>query len=219
MPTPPPITAYPISIALVENDALLRQLLCEYLGRQAEFMCSIVVGSFEELWEELGWALPPRVVLLDLDLPGAGGLHGVPALRKRLPEADIILQTMHDDPAYLGQGLRAGATGYMVKNTTSLPQYKQLIFDVLNTGAAPAAPWSPAPPPYAAPGTGTTSCYLSSREQSVLNHLLNGLSNKEVAAALALSPETVHTYVKRLYSKLQVNSRSQLLSRAAKGVL
>ncbi|RTQ50772.1 response regulator transcription factor [Hymenobacter gummosus] len=211
--------AFPISLAIVEDDARVRDLLREYLCRQPEFACAIVTGSMEEFWQELALSLPPRVILLDVSLPGQTGLQALPLLRKRLPEADIILQTMHDDPVRIYEALRAGATGYIIKNATSLPQYRQAILDVLQGGAALSPSVARKALAHFQPAPSQQPALLSVREQQVLQPLLDGLSEKQVAARLTLSPDTVHTYVKRLYEKLRVSSRSELLSRAAKGHL
>jgi len=212
-------SAFPIALAIVEDDARVRGLLHEYLGYQAEFTCSIVVDSVEALWAELELSLPPRVVLLDVSLPGQSGIQALPALKKRLPLADIILQTMHDDPDRIYQALRAGATGYVIKNATSLPQYKQAILDVLSGGAALSPSVARKALQHFQPAPSQQPALLSAREQEVLHLLVDGLSEKQIAARLALAPDTVHTYVKRLYEKLRVRSRSELLSRAMKGDL
>jgi len=219
MPTPPAVSAYPISLAIVEDDARVRGLLQEYLCYQPEFNCPIVVDSVEALWQELELSMAPRVILLDVSLPGQTGIEALPELKKRLPNTDIILQTMHDDPTRIFQALRAGATGYVIKNATSLPQYKQAILDVLNGGAALSPSVARKALNHFQPAPSQQPKLLSEREQEVLKHLVDGLSEKQVAAELSLSPDTVHTYVKRLYEKLQVRSRSELLSRAAKGDL
>jgi DNA-binding NarL/FixJ family response regulator len=211
--------AFPIALAIVEDDARVRDLLREYLCRQPEFTCPIVADSMEEFWEELALSLPPRVILLDVSLPGQTGLQALPLLKKRLPGADIILQTMHDDPTRIYEALRAGATGYVIKNATSLPQYKQAILDVLQGGAALSPSVARKALQHFQPAPSQQPALLSAREQQVLQSLLDGLSEKQVAARLSLSPDTVHTYVKRLYDKLRVSSRAELLSRAAKGDL
>lgn len=213
------MTAFPIILAIVEDDARVRELLHDYLSYQPEFSCAIVVDSIEALWQELEVSLPPRVLLLDVSLPGQSGIAALPALRKRLPHTDIILQTMHDDPERIYQALRAGATGYVIKNATSLPQYKQAILDVLGGGAALSPSVARKALQHFQPAPSQQPGLLSAREQEVLQALLEGLSEKQVAARLTLSPDTVHTYVKRLYEKLRVNSRAELLSRAAKGDL
>ncbi|MDO7845076.1 response regulator transcription factor [Hymenobacter sp. M29] len=217
-----PVSAHPIfpvALAIVEDDARVRELLREYLCHQPEFSCPIVVGSVEELWEELELSLVPRVILLDVSLPGQTGLQALPELRKRLPGTDVILQTMHDDPDRIYQALRAGATGYVIKNATSLPQYKQAILDVLAGGAALSPSVARKALLHFQPAPSQQPELLSAREQEVMQLLVDGLSEKQVAARLTLSPETVHTYVKRLYGKLQVRSRGELLARAAKGDL
>jgi DNA-binding NarL/FixJ family response regulator len=213
------LPAFPIRLAIVEDDARVRELLREYLCYQPEFTCPIVVDSIEALWQELDLSLAPRVILLDVSLPGQTGLQALPELKKRLPGTDIILQTMHDDPERIFQALRAGATGYVIKNATSLPQYKQAILDVLNGGAALSPSVARKALQHFQPQPSQQPGLLSAREQEVLQALTEGLSEKQVAARLILSPDTVHTYVKRLYEKLRVNSRSELLSRAAKGDL
>lgn len=210
---------FPISLAIVEDDPRVRGLLREYLSFQPEFTCTIVVDSVEALLVELEMGLPPRVILLDVSLPGQSGLQALPILRKRLPGADIIIQTMHDDPDRILQALRAGATGYVVKNATPLPQYKQAILDVLAGGAALSPSVARKALAHFAPVPSQQPDLLSERERQVLEGLVDGLSEKQVASRLTLSPDTVHTYVRRLYEKLRVNSRAELMGRAARGEL
>ena len=212
-------SAFPIALAIVEDDARVRELLRDYLCHQPEFTCPIVVDSIEALCQELDLSLAPRVILLDVSLPGQTGIQALPALRKHLPATDIILQTMHDDPERIFQALRAGATGYVIKNATSLPQYKQAILDVLEGGAALSPSVARKALEHFQPAPSQQPALLSAREQEVLQALTEGLSEKQVATRLTLSPDTVHTYVKRLYDKLRVNSRAELLSRALRGDL
>jgi DNA-binding NarL/FixJ family response regulator len=210
----------PLRFAIIEDDHRVRELLREYLSYQPEFECVIVADSAETFLAELELSLPPRLILLDLSLPGQSGLQLLPQLRQRLPEADIIVQTMHDDDDRIGQALRAGATGYLIKSATSLQQYKQALLDV----AAGGAVFTPlvarrALAHIAAPQPSQQPNLLSAREKEVLAALLDGLSEKQAAARLDLSPFTVQTYVRRLYEKLNVHSRAELLSRAARGEL
>lgn len=211
-----PAPAFPISLAIVEDDPRVRELLREYLSFQPEFTCLIVVDSVEALLAELELSLPPRVILLDVSLPGQSGLQALPVLRKRLPDTDIIIQTMHDDPDRILQALRAGATGYVVKSATPLPQYKQAILDVLAGGAALSPSVARKALAYFTPSPAQQPDLLSGREREVLQALVDGLSEKQVAHRLSLSPDTVHTYVRRLYEKLRVRSRSELVSRATR---
>lgn len=210
---------FPVSLAIVEDDARVRELLAEYLCRQPEFSCSIICDSVEALWEELEIALPPRVILLDVSLPGRSGIQALPDLCKRLPQADIIIQTMHDDADRIFQALRAGATGYVIKSSTPLPQYKQAILDVLAGGAALSPAVARKALAHFTPAPSQQPDLLSPREREVLQGIVDGLSEKQVAHRLGLSAPTVHTYVRRLYEKLQVSSRGELIGRASRGEL
>lgn len=201
----------------MENDARVRELLREYPGHQPEFACSIAVGSAEALWAELDLSLVPRVIRLEVSLPGQSGRAALPERRRRLPGTNIIPQTMHDDSERIFQALRAGATSYVIKNATSLPQYKQAILDVLAGGAALSPSVARKALQHFQPASSQQPALLSAREQQVLQGLVEGLSEKQVAARLTLSPDTVHTYVKRLYDKLHVSSHHELLSRTMRG--
>ncbi len=209
----------PISLAIVEDDARVRELLAEYLGHQAEFTCPIVVDSVEALWRELDLALPPRVVLLDVSLPGQNGLQALPELRRRLPATDVIIQTMHDDAERIFLALRAGATGYVIKSATPLASYKQAVLDVLAGGAALSPGVARKALAHFTPTVSHQPDLLSEREREVLQGLVDGLSEKQVAHRLSLSPATVHTYIRRLYEKLRVNSRGELIGKASRGEL
>ncbi len=210
----------PVRLALVEDDTRLRTLLYQYLSHQPEFTCVAAVASVEELLVELEEvSLPPQILLLDINLPGMSGLEALPMLKKRLPATDIIIQTMHDDADRIYQALRAGASGYIVKNLTPLADYKQAVLDVARGGAAIGPSVARKMLAHFTPAPSKAPDLLSERERQVLEALVDGLSEKMVAARLGLSPDTVHTYVRRLYEKLQVRSRGELLGKAARGTL
>jgi len=211
--------AFPVSVAIVEDDGQVRALLSHYLSHQPEFICTIVVDSAEALFAELELSLPPRVVLLDVSLPGQSGLDVLPRLRQRLPGADVIIQTMHDDAARIYQALRAGATGYIVKSTTPPTQYKQAILDVLAGGAALSPSVARKALAHFTPAPRLQPDLLSARERQVLECLVEGLSQKEVATRLGLAFETVRTHIKHLYEKLRVRTRGDLIGRASRGEL
>ena len=219
LPAPAPGLSFPVAVAIVEDDEHVRSLLADYLGHQPEFTCVIVCDSVEALWPELELSLPPRLVLLDISLPGQSGLQALPELRRRLPQADVLIQTMHDDPDRIFQALRAGATGYVIKSSTPLPQYKQALLDLLHGGAALSPAVARKALAHFTPSARQQPDLLSARERDVLQGLEEGLTEKQVAHRLGLSAPTVHTYIRRLYDKLQVRSRGELIGRANRGEL
>jgi len=207
-----------IQLALVEDDPRVRELLQRYLSAQPEFNCVIVAHSAEDFFTQLDLSLPPQVILLDLGLPGMSGLQALPLIRKRLPEVEVIVQTMFDDVDRIYQALRSGASGYVLK-TSPLPELKAAVVEVMNGGAPMSRAIARKVLQHFRPAPSQQPDTLTPREQEVLEVLVEGLSEKQAAARLELSPETVHTHVKRIYKKLQVGSRAELLGRAARGDL
>jgi len=213
---PPPVT-FPLRLAIVEDDPTVRSLLGDYLYDCEEFSFAMAVGSVEELWRELELALPPQLLLLDLSLPGQSGLAALPRLQERLPDTKVLVQTMHDNADTVFQALRAGAAGYVVKSATPLPAYRQALLEVARGGIAISPAIAGKVLAYFTPSLAQQPDLLSERERQVLQGLVDGLSEKQVAARLDIAYATVHIHVRRIYKKLQVNSRAELLSRYAQG--
>ena len=213
---PPPL-AYPLRLAIVEDDAAVRSLLHDYLSNCPEFACVSTTGSVEEMWQELSLSLPPQLLLLDLSLPGQSGLQALPRLLEQLPELRVLVQTMHDSADSVFQALRAGAAGYVVKSATPLPAYRQALLEVARGGIAISPAIAGKVLAYFTPSVAQQPDLLSEREREVLTGLVDGLSEKQVAARLDIAYATVHIHVRRIYKKLQVNSRAELLSRYARG--
>ena len=113
-----------LNLAIVEDDPEVRLLLSGYLGQQPGLNVVLVCGSAEQFLAELADALPPAVVLLDLGLPGLSGLEALPLIKQRLPQADVIVQTVFEDPDRIFLALSRGASGYLLKNThlAQMPQ-------------------------------------------------------------------------------------------------
>jgi len=208
----------PIRLAIVEDDPEVRQLLQQYLCRQAEFECVLVADSAEAFLRELPDALPPQAVLLDLGLPGLSGLELLPLLRARLPEAEIVIQTAFDDADRIYQALCGGASGYVLKNT-ALDQIKAALLEVMRGGAFFSRSVARRVLHHFKPTPTAQPKLLSEREHQVLQGIVDGLGDKQIAARLEVAVVTVRTHVRNIYRKLQVNSRGELLSRAAKGEL
>ncbi|MBF9221307.1 response regulator transcription factor [Hymenobacter ruricola] len=207
-----------LNLAIVEDDPEVRWLLSDYLRRQPGLNVVLVSESAEDFLAELPDGLSPHVVLLDIGLPGLSGLDALPLIKQRLPQADVIVQTMFEDADRIYLALSRGASGYLLKSTP-LGQLPQAIREVAGGGSSLSpvvarrvlAHFKPSPQPHAAA--------LSPREQQVFEALIDGLADKEVAQRLGLGLETVRTHVKNVYHKLHVSGRIELLSRAARGQL
>ncbi|WP_400190418.1 response regulator [Hymenobacter sp. B81] len=209
----------PIRLALVEDDAEVRALLEGYLCRQPELVCVLVADSVESFLAQLPDLLqPPQVLLLDIHLPGMSGLEALPLLKQRLPDTEVVMQTVFDDADRIYRALCAGASGYVLKNMP-LEEYKAAVLEVHRGGAPMSRAVARKVLAHFKPTPSLQPDLLSEREREVVEAIVDGLGDKQVAARLGLSVETVRTYVKRVYKKLQVGSRTELVSRHARGRL
>lgn len=161
--------------------------------------------------------LQPDLVLLDLSMPGLGGLEILPLLKKITPRTLILILTMHDDESYLRQALRDGAAGYVLKRAADTELLsairavmrgevyvhpsltRALLDDILpeNKGSS-ENPWDE----------------LSEREKEVLLRVARGFTSAKIAEQLSLSPKTVDTYRSRGMEKLGLRSRAALVQHA-----
>ena len=208
-----------IRLAIVEDDPDIRALTHHYLRQQSDIACVIVADSVEDLLAQLADALPPQVILLDIGLPGLNGIEALPLITARLPGVEILMHTVFEDPDHIYNALCRGASGYVLK-TTPLPQLKEAIVDVMQGGAPMSRAVARKVLAHFKPTPSSQPTLLTEREKTVLEALVTGRSDKQIAALYDLSPASVRTYVKRIYKKLQVTEgRSELLRRAGRGEL
>jgi DNA-binding NarL/FixJ family response regulator len=205
-------------MAIVEDDFVMRKLLTTYFSQQPEICDVVVADSVENLLHQLTYALAPQVLLLDIGLPGMSGLEALPLLKIKYPSMEIIMLTAHEDTNNIYQALCCGATGYMAKHTP-LVELKTAVLDVVQGGAPMSRAVSRKILSHFRPTPTTHSELLTPREGHVLQGIVDGLSDKEISQRLTLSTLTIRTHVKHIYRKMQVNSRTQLLSQHMRGLV
>lgn len=206
---------FPLPLAIIEDQATIREALHEYLSAQSEFHCVLLADSVETFLAELpAAAAPPQLILSDIGLPGLSGTEGLPLIRARLPEVQVLMLSVYADAARVFEALRAGAVGYLLKNTP-LAQLKESLLQV----AAGGSPMSPGvarlvvqafqPAPVSSPPPDEL---LTARELEVVRGIEDGLSYQLIADRHFISLDTVRSHIRNVYRKLQVNSRSELLA-------
>ncbi|WP_420586829.1 response regulator transcription factor [Ruegeria sp.] len=166
-----------------------------------------VVGTLGTGQEAVDQAanLAPDVILMDLNMPGLGGLSATEIILERLPDTRILILSMHDSPEYISTALSHGAKGYVLKDVPT-EEIKQAIDAVMRgeqylcTGASGSLQ----------PKQDSTREALTGREQTILLELAQGKSNKEVALALEISVRTVETHRKNIKRKLGISSTAGL---------
>ena len=202
------------AVALIEDDGPIRDILGDWINRAEGFQCVGRFGTAEEALANLP-ILKPAVVLADINLPGISGTECVRRLKAQLPEAQFVMLTVYEDADHIFDALAAGAVGYLLKRTP-----KEQLFSALREVMAGGSPMSSniarkVVQTFQRPETDNADVKLSQRESEVLEHLAGGFLYKEIADAMGLSLPTVNTYVRRIYEKLQVHSRSQAVARYA----
>ena len=200
-----------IAVSIVEDDIRLRSIYAKWL-KQAE---GFRLVSLYDNGLEASTALPndkPDVVLMDINLPGLNGVECVRQLKACLPATQFIMITVYEDPERIFTALTAGATGYLLKDTAR-EELLAALRDVnrggspMSSGIARKVVQCFQKPPPAGPEAELQK--LSAREQEVLELVARGYLLKEICEAMKLSHHTVDTYLRRIYDKLHVHSRSQ----------
>jgi DNA-binding NarL/FixJ family response regulator len=212
-------------VGLVEDDAKARAVLVRAISAQADMRLVMQAMNRRQ-----ALALLPHealdVLLVDLGLPDGSGLDVIAAARRQWPDCSVLVSTIFGDEMHVLPSIEAGAMGYLLKDSSD-PGLVNEIRSV-HAGGSPispmvarkilarttvrpaAAPQPPQPPTVA----------LSPREHEVLLRVSKGFTAEETAAALGISHSTVLTFVRRIYAKLEVNSRAEAIIEAKRhGIL
>lgn len=204
------------AVWIIDDHSSMRSSLSRLLALAQEVTSVETFASCEDALAALDSGQVPKLVLLDLGLQGMSGLDGIPLIREKAPEVCIVVLTVFEDDEKLFRAICAGANGYLLK-AQSGEEIVQSVRDALAGG-------SPMSPRIARRVLGMfaklaprRSDYgLSERERAVLELVVEGLLKKEIAQKMELSIHTVDSYLRRIYEKLHVNSRSGAVRKAVR---
>lgn len=229
-----------IHVAVVEDDSRLRRTFSDILESADDCDCVGVFATGAQAIAQIP-SLRPDVIIMDVNLPDTSGVECVAALSPQLPDTQILMVTVYQDPDTTFDALAAGAHGYLVK-----PVMKEQLLAAIREVRGGGVPMSPvvarkviqtfrqrspsgnedkvpraratATPPAAPRAAGAAADgdadTLAPREQQVLELLVKGYSYKDAAKELGISTSTVGTYVQRIYQKLHVSSRREIMARS-----
>ena len=206
----------PITVSIVEDNEELRGTLGRVLNRAEGFRCLSQYGDAETALDGLAKDRP-EVVLMDINLPGMNGVECVRLLKQAMPQILVIMLTVYEDTENIFNALAAGASGYLLKRTKST-ELLEAIREV-HRGGSPMTTHIARKVVQSFQKAGPSSQAtenLSQREQEVLDCLSQGFLYKEIAEKLGISYETVHTYIRRIYEKLQVRTRTEAVAKFLK---
>lgn len=198
-----------IRVSIVEDNSGIRESLSILIESTPGFQFIKAYPNAEAAMNDLG-EHTPDIVLMDINLPNRSGVDCTVFIKEHYPKVNILILTVYEDADMVFNALRAGATGYMLKRTSS-DELIDAIHDCMNGGApmSSAIARKVVQSFHAKLSKPDPMAELTSREEEVLQLLSKGYRNKEIAELLCISVETVRRHVHIIYGKLHVRSRTE----------
>ena len=207
-----------ITVAIIEDDDPVRKIFADWIGSTKVFRCVSQHAAAESALTGLPKD-PPDIVLTDINLPGINGIECVRRLKSQMPRTQFVMLTVYDDAEHIFKALAAGASGYLLKRTKRLGLLAALA-DVHAGGSSMSSDVARKIVQcfHRSQPAATNTTHLSPRECEVLDLAARGYAFKEVADTLGISLTTVGTHIRRIYEKLHVHSRAQVVAAYTKTV-
>jgi len=201
-----------ISLVIVEDDQEVLKGLLQLLNFSEELEVIDSFSNAEEFLENID-ELSLDVVLMDIGLPKMNGIECVEMVKQKKPEVQFLMYTNFEDDQKVFDALRAGANGYVVKNA-NIQSIIQSISEVYRGGSPMSRSIArKVIESFHSTGLKDIKYNLSKRESEILQLLAKGFRYKEIADKLFISTETVRTHIRNIYSKLQVQSRTDAINK------
>lgn len=213
----------PIRIALIDDDVGFQHALTEVLDKAPDMVLLWTAGTKADGLRLLG-ETQLDVLIVDLGLPDGSGVDIIIAAHAQWPECNLMVSTTFGDESHVMRSLEAGATGYLLKD--GHPEYLTREIKSIHGGGSPISPIiarkilsrfyqsdNQSERPHSKSGA-VHQPALSKREQEVLSYITKGFSSNEIAVLLHLSPHTILTFIRRIYTKLKVTSKAEAIYEA-----
>ena len=204
-----------ITVGIIEDDRSLRRNLETFIGMEKDLEITFSCNSMEDFLEKRSALDEPYIVFIDLGLPGISGLEGITFIREKWADVHLVVITGNDDDAVIFDCIQRGANGYLLKPFKIAELRKNI--DIIRSGGALITPdvalklFRKIHKPQERFEDNTAN--LTPRENGVVNELLKGLTYKEIAAVLGISPTTVNDHLKNVYYKMGVRTKSELIAK------
>jgi DNA-binding NarL/FixJ family response regulator len=211
-PTKPESGNMPITVSIVEDDPSLCKGLARLIGQTPDIRCLGCYSNAEDALREIP-ITPPGVVLMDINLPGMDGIECVRKLKEMKASLRIVMVTVYENPERIFKALATGAIGYVLKHEPPA-ELLEAIRDAHHGGAPMSSQIARKVVQFFQTNVPVNDAEeLSGREREVLELLAKGYLIKEIADQLDLGFDTVRTYIRRIYEKMHVHSRSQAVAK------
>ena len=205
-----------IKVAIVDDDEGIRASLGALIRRSPSFKLTGDYADGEAALKEIP-RHPPNVVLMDINMPGMKGFECVRQLKTAMPQVQFLMLTVYEDSDSLFNSLKAGASGYLLKRTAS-SRLLEAIRDVHSGGSPMSSHLARRVVQYFSRPEGESPISrLTPGEKEFLDQLANGYAYKEIADRMKISIDTVRSYVRTVYEKLHVHSRTEAVVKYLRG--
>lgn len=216
-----------IRVAIVDDNQINRITIKEKLAPYQDVKLIFEAINGEDYFDKLNLISKeqyPHVVLMDLEMPILDGIVTIATASVKFPEIKYIVLTIYEDDDKIFEAIKAGASGYLLKEDKAV-NIVEAITNVVEYNGIPMSPaiarramelLREAPKPIASIAESTVENQLSDREMEILKEVVKGYNHHEIAEKLFISPNTVRTHVNNIYKKLHLNSRSQVMNLAYK---
>jgi len=206
-----------VKVAIFEDNNSFRDMLYYLIDGDQNFKCVGAFANCKNIYSVIE-KTKPDIVLMDIGLPEISGIEAVKILKEKFPDLKILMQTIFDDNEKIFQSICAGASGYILKNT-SPQRILQCITEAYHGGApiSPSVATKVLKMVQLTPDKKKDQLFnLTEREKEILQYLVEGMSYKLIASECFLSIDTVRFHIKSIYEKLHVHSKSEAVVKALK---
>lgn len=201
-----------IRVVIIEDIKEIREGLQLLIDSSDGFSCQKTFANAEQAIAELP-ALLPDVALMDINLPGISGIEAVKKLKSSCPGTQFIMSTVYEDDENIFESLKAGASGYLLKKIAP-SKLLDAISEVYNGGSPMSSQIArKVIASFQHKDSIDESDVLTLKEKEVLKALAKGLRYKEIADEFNVSIETIRSHARKIYEKLQVQSRTEALNK------
>ncbi|RTL48830.1 MAG: response regulator [Sphingobacteriales bacterium] len=205
-----------IKVAIIEDNNTLRKSLSQLFETTEGMGCVTSLSNLMNVVSEFR-KTRPDIVLMDIGLPNISGIEGVRTVKDNFPEIQVLMFTVFDDDEKIFEAIKAGASGYLLKKS-SPEEITEAVLSLYQGGAPISA--SIARKVIQSfqhgPAINKEDFQLTTRENEILNSLVDGLSYKKLAEKYFISISTVRTHIQHIYEKLHVNSKAEAVAKTLK---
>ena len=206
-----------ICYIICEDNNDYRESLVDFLEEDADLVCCGSFANAENIPEIINQS-QPEVVLMDIDMPGKNGIEALKEIKQSSPQTEIIMLTVFEDRDSVFEAVCAGASGYLLKNTSPEIIAKS-IKEVMKGGAAMTPVIARKTLQFFQKPLKEDAFRLTPQEQQVLKLLVDGLSYKMIAAKMNVVTDTIRYHIKKIYDKLHVHSAPEAVAKAIRDKL